>query len=68
MDLLIQSDGVFQLVAVTKEMLKQIKIVTDVDCFDLCDIIRLELTTYIDVINRHQMNDGSGYFYGCVCR
>jgi|TARA_R100000482_G_scaffold78025_1_gene30498 hypothetical protein len=68
MDLLIQSDGVFQLVAVTKEMLEQIKIVTDVDCFDLCDIIRLEFTTYIDVINRHQMNDGSGYFYGCVCR
>ena len=68
MDLLVQTDGVFQLVAVTKEMLKQIKIVTDVDCFDLCDIIRLELTTYIDVINRHQMNDGSGYFYGCVCR
>ena len=68
MDLLIQSDGVFQLVAVTKEMLKQIKIVTDVDCFDLCDIIRLEFTTYIDTINMHQMNDGSGYFFGCVCR
>jgi len=68
MDLLIQSDGVFQLVEVTKEMLKQIKIVSDVDCFDLCDIIRLEFTTYIDTINMHQMNDGSGYFFGCVCR
>ena len=68
MDLLIQSDGVFQLVEVTKEMSKQIKIVSEVDCFELCDIIRLEFTTYIDVINRHQMNDGSGYFYGCVCR
>jgi len=68
MDLLIQSDGVFQLVEVTKEMLKQIKIVSDVDCFDLCDIIRLEFTTYVDTINMHQMNDGSGYFFGCVCR
>ena len=68
MDLLIQSDGVFQLVEVTKEMLKQIKIVSDVDCFDLCDIIRLEFTTYVDTINMHQMNDGSGYFFGCICR
>ena len=68
MDLIVQSDGVFQLVEVTKEMLKQIKIVSDVDCFDLCDIIRLEFTTYMDTINMHQMNDGSGYFFGCICR
>ena len=68
MDLIIQSDGVFQLVEVTEEMLKQIKIVSDVDCFELCDIIRLEFTSYIDIINRHLMNDGSGYFFGCICR
>ena len=34
------NDGVFSLVEVTKEMLSQMKIVAEVDCFDLCDIIR----------------------------
>ena len=37
-------------------------------CFDLCDILRLKLTTYYDEINRHVMNDGSGDFFGCICR
>ena len=37
-------------------------------CFDLCDILRLKLTTYYDEINRHVMNDGSGDFFGCMCR
>ena len=37
--------------------------------FDLCDIIRLKLTTYADYpINAHVMNDGSGDFYGCIMR
>ena len=39
-----------------------------VSCFDLCDIIRLKLTTYTsDPINAHVMNDGSGDFFGCIC-
>ena len=36
-------------------------------CFDLCDILRLHLTTYYDTINRHVMNDGTGDFFGCIC-
>jgi hypothetical protein len=68
MELLIQADGVFTLVEVTKDMLEHIKIVADVDCFSLCDIVRLELTKYLDVNNQHYMKDGSGYFYGCICR
>ena len=63
------NDGVYTLVQVTKEMLSHIKIVADVDCFSLCDIIRIEFTTYLETpINLHMMKDGSGYFYGCICR
>ena len=63
------NDGVYTLVQVTKEMLSHIKIVADVDCFSLCDIIRIEFTDYIDYpINQHIMKDASGYFYVCICR
>ena len=40
-----------------------------INCFDLCDILRLKLTTYAEYpINAHVMNDGSGDFYGCICK
>ena len=69
MDLIILSDGLYQLVAVTKEMMEGISLLEKVDCFDLCDILRLHLTTYYDApYNVHVMNDGSGDLYGCVCR
>ena len=69
MELIISNDGVFSLVPVTKAMLERIKILAEVDCFSLCDIIRLEFTEYLDSPhNLHIMKDGSGYFYGCICR
>ncbi len=69
MELIIINDGVYSLVAVTKEMLEHIKIYSEVNYFSLCDIIRLEFATYHDApINRHVMNDGSGDFIGCICR
>jgi len=68
MELIIMNDGVYSLVPVTKAMLDHMKILSEVDCFSLCDIIRLEFTDYLDTINLHQMKDGSGYFYGCICR
>ena len=69
MDLIILSDGLYQLVAVTKEMMEGISLLEKVDCFDLCDILRLHLTTYYDApYNVHVMNDGSGDLYGCVCK
>ena len=59
----------YSLVPVTKAMLEHIKLFAEVDCFSLCDIIRIEFTTYADYpINQHTMNDGSGDFYGCICR
>ena len=68
MDLIILTDGVYHLVEVTKQMLSDIALYTKVNCFDLCDILRIKLTTYHDApINRHVMNDGSGDFFGCIC-
>ena len=69
MELILLNDGLYQLVQVTKEMTKGIKLLDDVDCFDLCDILRLYLTTYHEApFNVHVMNDGFGDFYGCICR
>jgi len=69
MELILLNDGLYSLVSVTKEMMEGVKIMEEVDCFDLCDILRLYLTTYYDApYNVHVMNDGTGHFYGCVCR
>ena len=54
--------------AVTKEMMEHMSLVGELDLFDLCDILRLELTEYDDTLNRHVMKDGSGDFFGCVMR
>ena len=69
MDLIILNDGLYQLIPVTKQMMEHMSLLVKVDCFDLCDIVRLKLTTYHDApINRHVMNDGSGDLFGCICR
>jgi hypothetical protein len=68
MDLIIQNDGLYQLVPVTKQMMEHILLLAEVDCMDLCEILRLKLTTYADSLNLHVMNDGSGNFYGCICK
>ena len=68
MELIIQNDGLYQLVVVTKEMMEHILLLAEVDCMDLCEILRLKLTTYADSLNLHVMNDGSGNFYGCICK
>ena len=68
MDLIILNDGLFQLIPVTKEIMKDIVITAEIDCFDLCDILRIKLTGYVDTLNLHIMNDGSGSFIGCMCR
>jgi len=67
MELIILDDGMYHLVPVTKEMLKEIALVAQVSCFDLCNIIRLKWTTYSELLNTHIMNDGSGDFIGCIC-
>ena len=68
MELIILNDGLYQLIPVTKQMLEGIELISEANCFDVCDILRLKLTTYHDApFNYHVMNDGSGYFFGCIC-
>ena len=69
MDLIILTDGLYHLVEVTTEMTKGIELFAEVDCFELCDILRIKLSTYMEPpFNQHVMNDGSGDFYGCICK
>ena len=68
MDLIILNDGLYQLIPVTKEIMEGIELFSDVSCFDICDILRLKLTGYVDTLNLHIMNDGSGTFVGCMCK
>ena len=68
MDLIILNDGLYQLIPVTKQMMDGIVLTSEVNCFDLCDIVRLKLTTFVDSLNAHVMNDDSGTFFGCICK
>ena len=68
MELIILNDGMYHLVPVTTEMLKDIMLVAQVNCFELCNILRIKLTTYSETINAHMMNDDTGDFYGCICK
>ena len=68
MELIIQNDGLYQLVPVTKQMMEHMSLLVKVNCFDLCEILRMKLTEYASSLNLHVMNDGSGYFYGCICK
>ena len=67
MDLIILNDGLYQLVPVTKEMTEHLSLLAEVDCMDLCEILRLKLTGYVDSLNLHIMNDGTGSLVGCMC-
>ena len=67
MELIILDDGMYHLVPVTKQMMEGIILTAEVNCFNLCDILRIKLTTYSETINAHMMNDDSGDFFGCIC-
>jgi|TARA_R100000152_G_C6635423_1_gene81715 hypothetical protein len=68
MDLIILNDELYHLIPVTKQMLEGIELFDKMSCFDLCDILRLKLTGYVDTLNLHIMKDGSGSMIGCMCR
>ena len=68
MDLIILNDGLYQLIPITKKMLEGIVLTEKIDCLELCEILRLKLTGYVDTLNLHIMNDGSGNWIGCMCR
>jgi len=68
MEMIILDDGMYHLVPVTTEMLKDVVLIAKVSCSELCEILRLKLTTYSEVLNAHVMNDESGDFFGCICK
>ena len=68
MDLIILNDGLYQLIPVTKQVMEGIELLNNPSCFELCDILRLKLTGYVDTLNLHIMKDGSGAVVGCMCR
>ena len=68
MDIIVLNDGIYQLIPVSKQILDGIALTGEISCLDLCDILRLKLTGYVDSINVHLMNDGSGSFIGCMCK
>ena len=68
MNLIILEDGLYQLVPVTKQMMEHISLLAPVDCMEICEILRAKLTGYVDTLNLHIMNDGSGSMIGCMCR
>ena len=67
MDLIILNDNLYQLIPVTKNMLEGVEFINKLNCFELCDILRLKLTGYVDKLNLHIMKDGSAMI-GCMCR
>ena len=68
MDLIILNDGLYHLIPVTKKMLEGVELFNEISCFDLCDILRLKLTGYVDTLNLYMMNDNTGIMIGCMCR
>ena len=68
MDLIILNDGLYQLIPVTKQMTEHMSLLGEVNCMDLCEILRLKLTGYVDTLNLHIMKDGSGSLVGCICK
>ena len=68
MELIILNDEIYQLIPVTNKILEGIELVSKVNCMELCEILRLKLTGYVDTLNLYVMNDGSGSLTGCMCR
>ena len=68
MDIIVLNDGMYQLLPVSKQILDGIVLTSEISCLDLCDILRLKLSGYVDSINLHLMNDGRGSFVGCMCK
>jgi len=68
MEIIVLNDELYQLLPVSKQILDGIVLTNEISCFDLCEILRLKLTGYVDTLNLYMMNDGSGVFVGCMCR
>ena len=68
MELIILNDGLHHLIPITSNMVGDIKLFNEIDCMDLCDLLRIKLTGYVDTLNLHMMNDNTGAMMGCICK
>ena len=62
LDIIVLKDQLYHVVKYPKNV---------IDCFDMFDVIRDNITTYIESINRHIIKEGmwaGGQFFGCMCR
>ena len=66
MDVIILQDEIYHLYPVTKSWFIGVTLPETIDLFSLCDVLRDKLTTYLSDANKYVMNDGSGYFFGCI--
>jgi len=66
MNIIILNDGLYNLVPVTQQMLEGITLITKVNFYELCDLLRIQLTTYTNELNVHSMNNKSGQWFGCI--
>ena len=66
MSVIILQDGLYHLLPVTGDLFVGVTLPETIDLFSLCDVLRDKLTTYLSDANKYIMNDGSGYFYGCI--
>jgi len=66
MDVIILQDGIYHLYPVTKSWFIGVTLLETIDLFSFCDVLRDKLTTYLSDANKYVMNDGSGYFFGCI--
>ena len=53
MDIIVLNDGLYQLLPVSKQILDGIVLTNEINCLDLCDILRLKLTGYVDLKYQH---------------
>tara|TARA_X000001382_G_scaffold123318_1_gene106984 strand:+ start:954 stop:1160 length:207 start_codon:yes stop_codon:yes gene_type:complete len=68
MELIILNDGLYHLIPITSNMVGDIKLFNEIDCMDLCNLLRIKLTGYVDTLNLHMMNDNTGAMMGCICK
>jgi hypothetical protein len=68
MELIILNDGLYQLVPVTETIMESISLLGETDCMEICEILRLKLSGYVDTLHLHIMHDGSGSLVGCICK
>ena len=66
MSVIILQDGLYYLLPVTGDLFVGVTLPETIDLFSLCDVLRNELTTYLDHINKHVMKDNGAFFYGCI--